>query len=80
MRDINLDTRPVGYSADRCRYTLSGLGAFDYALKLRGCRFLVGKGSHEDPVADAAIVDISREPGVPRASDPLRRAASPESC
>jgi hypothetical protein len=52
---------------------LSRTGEVDHALDLRGCPFLVGKGSHEYPVADGAILTIGREPGVPSTCDPLRR-------
>jgi len=52
---------------------LSRTGEVDHALDIRGCPFLVGKGSHEYPVADGGIVAIGREPGVPSTRDPLRR-------
>jgi hypothetical protein len=51
----------------------SRVGEVDQPRDLRGCPFLVGKGSHEDAVPDRAIAAVGREPGVPRARDPLRR-------
>ena len=51
---------------------LSRVGEVDHPFDLRSRGFLVGKGSHEDAVTDGAIVTVGREPGVPRARDPLR--------
>ena len=52
---------------------LSRVGELDHPFDLRGRLLLVGKGSHEDAVADGAIAALGRQPSVPRARDPLRR-------
>ena len=59
---------PIGRSDANSR-----VGAVDHPFDLRGCPFLVGKGSREGVVAHAAIVAFGGQPGVPRARDPLRR-------
>ena len=48
-------------------------GEVDHALDLRGCLFLVGKGSYERAIANTAILGLRRKPSVPRARDALRR-------
>ena len=53
---------------------LSRVGEFDHPLDLRGCPFLLAKGSHEGAVARGAIAALGGQPRVPRARDPLRRA------
>jgi hypothetical protein len=53
---------------------VSEAGGVDHPCDFGGCPFLVGKGGHEHAVAHTAIRPVSRQPGVPRARHPLRRA------
>jgi hypothetical protein len=54
---------------------LSRAGEVDHPCDLRGCPFLVGKGSREGAVPRAAIAARGGRPCVPRARDSLRRPA-----